>query len=77
MSFHVNMATHAKIEFCNLDMMPMQTNVKVTAALMNYRVSRKVMLKWHEHFREGRESLKDDSCYGRLVNVRLHTLMNL
>ena len=65
------MAAHAKVEFCvKLDMMPTQTNVKVTAARMNYIVSRQLMVKWHEHFREGRESLKDDSRYGRPVNVR-------
>ena len=71
MSFHVYVATHANVEFCvNLDIMPTQTNVKVTAARINYRVSKKFMFKWYEHFREGRESLKDDSYYGRSVNVR-------
>ena len=78
MSFHVFVATHAKIEFyVKLDMMPMQTNVKMTAARKNYRVSRKLMFNWHEHFREGRESQKDDSHYGWLVNVWWHDLVNL
>ena len=71
MAVHVYVATHAKIEFyIKLDIMPTQTNVKVTAAHMNYKVRRKLIFKWHEHFREGRENLKDDSRYGRPVNVR-------
>ena len=42
MSFHVYVETHAKIKACvKLDMMPSQTNVKITAAHMNYRVSKK------------------------------------
>ena len=72
MSFHVYGAAHAKIEFCvKLGMMPTQTNVKITVTRMNYKVS---IFKWHERFREGRESLKGDSRSGRLVNVRLHNL---
>ena len=63
MLFHVNEATHTKIEFCvKLGMMPIETNVKITAARMNYKVSRKLIYKWHERFREGRGCLKDDSA---------------
>ena len=59
MSFHVYEATYAKIEFCvKLGMMPTQTNVKITAARVNYKVSRKLILNWHERFRESRERLK-------------------
>ena len=75
MSFHVYEATYAKIEFyVELGMMPTQTNVKITAARMNYRVSRQLIYKWHERLREGGESVKDDSRSGRLVNVRWHNL---
>ena len=71
MSFHVYEVTHAKTEFCvKLGMMPTQTNVKITAGRMNYKVSRKLIFKWHERFREDRESLKDESRSGRLVNMR-------
>ena len=46
MSFHVYVETHAKITFCvKLAMMPTQTNVKMTAAHMNYRVDRKLVFK--------------------------------
>ena len=59
-----------KIEFCvKLGMMPTQTN-----ACMNYKVSRKLIFKRHERFREGRESPKDDSRSDRPVNVRWHNL---
>ena len=63
MSFYVYMETHAKYCFGlnKQDMMPSQTNVKITAAHMNYKVSRQLIFKWHECFREGKESLKDDS----------------
>ena len=42
MSFNVYEATHAKIEFCvKLGMMPTQSNVKIIAARMNYKVSKR------------------------------------
>ena len=41
MSFHVYVETHATIKFCvKLGMMPVQTNVKITSAHMNYKASR-------------------------------------
>ena len=48
----------------------MQTNVKITAVRMNYNMSRKLIFKLHERFREGKESLNDDSRSVRLINVR-------
>ena len=48
----------------------MQTIVKMTAAHMNHRVSRKLILMGHQCFREDRESLKDDSRSGRPINMR-------
>ena len=39
----------------------MQANVEMTAAYMNKKVSKKLICKWHERFREGGENLKDDS----------------
>ena len=75
MSFHVYVETHAKVKFCvKLGMMPTQTNVKMTSAHMNYRVSRKLIFKWYERFREDRESLKNNSRSSRPVNVRWHNL---
>ena len=54
-----------KIEFCvKLGMMPTQTNVKITAASMDYKVNIKSIFKWHERVREGRKN-KDDSRSGR------------
>ena len=62
MSFHVYVETHAKIKVCvKLGMMPTQTNVEMTAAHMNYRVSKKLIFKWQGLLRECRESLNDDS----------------
>ena len=73
MSFHFYMETIAKIQFyVKLGMM--QMNVKMTAAHMNYKVSKKLIFKWHEHFEEGWENVKDDSRIGRLVNMRWHNL---
>ena len=57
-----------------LGMMPTQTNVEMTAAHMNNKVSKILIFKWHERFREGRESLKDDSRNDRPVGVRWHNL---
>ena len=52
MSFHFYMETIAKIQFyVKLGMM--QMNVKMTAAHMNYKVSKKLIFKWHERFEEG------------------------
>ena len=66
---------HAKIKFCvKLGMMPTQTNVKMTAVHMNYRVSRKLIFKWHERFREDRESLKNDSRSGWSVDRKWNNL---
>ena len=46
MSFNVYVEKHAKIKFCvKLSIMPTQTNVKMTAAHVNYRVSRKLFFK--------------------------------
>ena len=62
MPFRVYVETHAKIKVCvKLGMMPTQTNVEMTAAHMNYRVSKKLIFKWQGRLREGRESLNDDS----------------
>ena len=62
MPFHVYVETHTKIKVCvKLGMMIMQTNVEMTAAHMNYRVSKTLIFKWQGHLREGRESLNDDS----------------
>ena len=44
-----------------LGMMPAQTNIEMTAAHMNYRVSKKLIFKWQGRLREGSESLNDDS----------------
>ena len=41
-----------------LGMLPTQKNVEMTAAHMNYRVSKKLIFKWQGRLREGRESLK-------------------
>ena len=71
MSFHVYEETHAKIKVCvKFGMMPRQTKVEMTAAHMNYRVSKKLIFKWQGNFREGRESLNDDSRNSRTVNLR-------
>ena len=51
-----------------------QTYGKMTAANMNYKVSRRLIFKWHKHFQDGRESLEDDSRSGRPVHVKLHNL---
>ena len=47
---------------------------KVTTANMNYKVSRRLIFKWHKRFRDGRESGEDDSRSGRPVKVKLHNL---
>ena len=62
MSFHVYVETRATVKFCvKLGMIPTQKNVKITAAHMNYKVSRKLFFKCYKRFREDRGSLKDDS----------------
>ena len=62
MPFHVYVETHAKIKVCvKLGMMLTQTNVEMTVAHMNYRVSKTLIFKWKGRLREGRESLNDDS----------------
>ena len=53
-----------------LGMTPTQTNVEMTTAHMNYRVSKKLIFKWQGRLREDRESLNDDSHNGRPVNMR-------
>ena len=55
-------------------MTPTQTYGKMTTANMNYKVSRRLIFKWHKRFRDGRGSLEDDSRSGRPVNVKWHTL---
>ena len=55
-------------------MMPMQKNVKITAAHMNYKVSRKLIFKCHKCFRGDRESLKADFHSVRPVNLKWHNL---
>ena len=71
MSFHVYVETHVKIKVCDkLNLMTTQTNVEMTAAHMNYRVSKKLIFKWQGRLREDRESLNDDSHNGTSVNVR-------
>ena len=75
MSFHINMEKLATIKFCvRLGMTPMQTNDKLAAAHMSYKVSRKLIFKRHKRFWEGRESLEHDSRRGRPINVRWHNL---
>ena len=72
---HFSFTWKTKIKFCvKLGLMLTQTNVKMTAAHTNYKVSRKLIFKWHVRFRENIESLKDDSSSGRPVNVRWHNL---
>ena len=71
MSSRVSVETRATIKFCvKLGMMPTQTYDKMTTANMKYKVSRMLIFKWHKRFRDGRESLKDDSHNGWLVNVK-------
>ena len=71
MLFHANVETRAIIKFCDkLGMAPMQTDGKITAAHMNYKVSIRLIFKWHKCFREGRESLENDSRNGRPINVK-------
>ena len=75
MSFHVNVEICATINFCvKLGKAPTQTNDKITAAHMNYKVSWRLLFKPHKHLREGRESLDDDFCDRLLVNVKWHNL---
>ena len=54
-------------------MTPMQTYGKMTVANLNYKVSR--IFKWHKRFRDGRESLEDDSRSARPVNVKRYNLV--
>ena len=62
----VNVETRATVKFCvKLGMTPTQTYGKMTAAYMTYKVSRRLMFKWHKRFRDGRESLEDDFRSGR------------
>ena len=52
-------------------MMPAQTNGKITAAHINYKVSRRLIFKWHNVSEKAeKESLEDDFCSGRPVKVR-------
>ena len=46
----------------------------MTAANLNYKVGRRLIVKWHKRFRDGRESLQADSGSGRPVNAKLHNL---
>ena len=41
---------------------------------MNYKVSRRLIFKWHKPLLEGRESLEDDPRIDRPGNVRWHNL---
>ena len=67
----VNVETPATIKLdVKLGMTSTQTYGKMTAANMNYNVSRKLIFKRHKRFRDGRESLEDDSGSGRPVNVK-------
>ena len=69
------METRATITFCvKVGMTPTQTYGKMTAANTNYKVSRRLIFKWHKRFQDGRESLDDDSRSGRPVHVKLHNL---
>ena len=52
-------------------MTPTQTYGRMTGANMNYKVSRRLIFKWHKY---GRKSLEVDSSSGRPVNVKLHNL---
>ena len=71
MSSHVNLETRATIKVCvKLGMTLTQTHGKMTAANMNYKVNRRLIFKWHKRFRNGRESLEDDSRSGRPVNLK-------
>ena len=53
--------------------MPTQMTVEMTAARMNYWVSKKLIFKWQGRLQEDSESLNDDSRNGR-DNVRWHNL---
>ena len=53
----------------------MQTNVKITAAHMNYKVNKMLISKCRKHFKGDRENLKDDSHSGRPVKVKWHNLV--
>ena len=55
-------------------MTPTQMYGKRTAANMNYKVSRRLIFMWHKRFRDGRESLEDDSRSGPSVNVKWRNL---
>ena len=62
MSSCVDVETRATIKVCvKLGMTHTQTYGKMTAANMNYKVSRMLIFKRHKRFRDGRESLEDDS----------------
>ena len=61
-----NVENRATIKFCvKLGMTPTQTYEKMTAPNMHYKVSRRLIFKWHKRFRDGRESINDDSRSGR------------
>ena len=71
MSFHVNVEICATINCCvKLGKAPTQTNDKITAVHINYKVSRRLLFKPHKLFHEGRESLEDDFRSRLLVNVK-------
>ena len=71
MSSLVNVETRPTIKFCvKLGMTPTLAYGKMTAAYMNYEVSRMLIFKWHKRFRDDRENLEDDSRSGRPVNVK-------
>ena len=65
------METRATIKFCVKFGIThsTQTNGKIMAAHINYKVSRRLIFKWHKRFREGRERLEDDSRIDRPFNV--------
>ena len=71
MSSRVNMKTLATIKFCvKLGMTPALAYGKMTAANINYKVSRRLIFKWHKCFPDDRESLEDDSRSDRPVNMK-------
>ena len=71
----VNVETHATIKFCvKLGLTLTQTYSKMTAAYVNYKVSRRLISKWHKRFRDGKESLEADSRSGRSDNGKWHNM---